>query len=229
MLLPCNHCDYIGCLPGYVLLCIGKWTASNGYTHISTRRCQRCILFPVLGIILSVVSFPLLIHEQLDQNANNSVKNVMISSFTPNYPKGTRHSPFSNKWIKMNMKFPKISHKHIFPIKQTSTEDIKSVKNGKNGVRLRGHKLRKKLKSKIVPEISNFLQIWIKCSFIFLLIIKATSRVILVWNIEWRIYSVKYGRDAGWRDSKYCWTKNQCSQWRNSITRETKIYSYFSH
>ena len=57
------------------------------------------------------------------------------------------------------MKFPKISHKHIFPIKQTSTEDIKSVKNGKNGVRLRGHKLRKKLKSKIVPDISNFLQI----------------------------------------------------------------------
>ena len=113
MLLPCNHCDYIGCLPGYVLLCIGKWTASTGYTHISTHRCQRCILFPVLGIILSVVSFPLLIHEQLDQNANNSVKNVMISSFTPNYPKGTRHSPFSNKWIKMNMKFPKIPHKHI--------------------------------------------------------------------------------------------------------------------
>lgn len=219
MLLPCNHCDYIGCLPGYVLLCIGKWTASTGYTHISTRRfCSQCW-----------ASFCQLSVSQLDQNANNSVKNVLISSFTPNYPKGTRHSPFSNKWIKMNMKFPKISHKHIFPIKQTSTEDIKSVKNGKNGVRLRGHKLRKKLKSKIVPDISNFLQIWIKCSINFLLIIKTTSRVILGWNIEWRIYSVKYGRDAGWRDSKYCWTKNQCSQWRNSITRETKIYSYFSH
>lgn len=88
-LLPSNHCDYIGCLPGYVLLCTGKWTASTGYTQISTSRCQRCILFPVLGTIPSVVSFPLLIHVQFDQNANNSVKNVMISPFTPN-----KHSPF---------------------------------------------------------------------------------------------------------------------------------------